>query len=184
MMMRRRARTIALISGLLSALGVAVLGACGGPATDSRIGIVEPDRSQFDPVGKLLEHRCGSIDCHGSAQRNLQIWGCEGMRLDPTDSGLVPKCRASGGKDTTETEFDATFRSLVALEPAVMTTVVEGKGSHPELLTFVRKARGDEAHKGGALWKPGDAQDTCVTSWLAGSTDTTSCSNGIADPPP
>jgi hypothetical protein len=173
--------------------GVAVMGgalafilavACGGPPTDSRIGVVEPDRTQFDPVGKLLDHRCGSLDCHGSAVRNLVIWGCEGLRLDPTDSGLTPKCRASGGKDTTESEYDATFRSLVGLEPAVMTAVVSGKGLHPELLTFVRKARGDESHKGGQLWTPGDPQDTCVATWLAGSTDLNACSTGLTDPPP
>ena len=28
-------------------------------------------------------HRCGSLDCHGQTGRNLRIWGCEGMRLDP-----------------------------------------------------------------------------------------------------
>ena len=41
-------------------------------------------------------------------------------------------------------------------------------GEHPELLTFVRKARGTEAHKGGTLITPGDDQDVCITSWLAG----------------
>ena len=158
--------------------------ACSGPPTDTRIGIVEPDRAQYDPVAKLLEHRCGSLDCHGSPYRNLQMWGCEGMRLDPDGAGLIPRCRAAGGRDTTTVENDASFRSLVGLEPQVMSTVVTGKGVHPELLTFVRKARGDEAHKGGALWKPGDAQDTCVTSWLAGTTNTQACADGAADPPP
>ena len=175
-----RGASILLTAFVAAAIGIA----CSGPAFDSRIGVSEPDRTQFDAVGKLLDHRCGSLDCHGTPYRNLQIWGCEGMRLDPNDSGLVPKCRSSGGVDTTETEFDATFRSLVGLEPQVMTTVVQGKGAHPELLTFVRKARGDEAHKGGQLWKAGDPQDNCVTSWLAGQTDTNACTTGIADPPP
>lgn len=156
---------------------VAAAGACLA-SPDARIGIQGPDRAQFDSVERLLEHRCGSLDCHGQTGRNLRVWGCEGMRLDANDT---PQCRRTGGKDTTAAEIDATYRSLVGLEPAVMTAVVQGKGAHPEWLTFVRKARGDESHKGGALWVPGDAQDRCVTSWLAGATDTSACDVGVAD---
>ncbi len=160
-------------------LGLVLVAACGAPPPDARIGVVAPDRSQFDAVGLLLDHRCGSLDCHGLPARNLQIWGCEGMRLDPND---VPGCRNAGGKDTTKEELDATYRSLVGLEPAVMTQVVNGKGAHPELLTFVRKARNEEAHKGGQIIVPGDAQDTCVTSWLAGSTDAKACAEALKLP--
>jgi hypothetical protein len=46
----------------------------------------------------------------------------------------------------------------------------------------VRKARGTEAHKGGQLITPGDDQDKCITSWLAGATDTTSCVNAFGMP--
>jgi hypothetical protein len=63
-----------------------------------------------------------------------------------------------------------------------MSTVVAGHGENPELLTFVRKARGTETHKGGALITPGDAQDTCITSWLAGSTNTMACATAIGFP--
>jgi hypothetical protein len=151
----------------------AAAASCSDVSPDPRIGIVAPDRTQFDPVGKFLDYRCGSIDCHGTRVRNLQIFGCEGMRLDPKDT---PGCRKmNGGKDTTSNELDATYRSLVGLEPVVMTTVVVGKGLHPEQLTFVRKARGDDAHKGGILITPGDDQDHCITSWLGGNTDTAAC---------
>jgi hypothetical protein len=157
-----------------------LLSACSSVPDNARIGIAEPDRTQFDPVGSYLDHRCGSLDCHGSPQRNLVLWGCEGLRLDPKD---VPGCARMGGKDTTEPEFDASFRSLVGLEPTVMNQVIAGKGQHPELLTFVRKARGEEAHKGGALIIPGDAQDTCIVSWLAGATDTASCTQALQKTP-
>jgi hypothetical protein len=132
-------------------------------------------------VGKLIDHRCGSLDCHGNRQRNLQIWGCDGMRLDPD---AAPGCRKAiaGGVDTTEAEFDATYRSLVGLEPQVMSSVVLGNGKNPELLTFVRKARADESHKGGQLFVPGDDQDNCVTSWLAGTTDTSACDSAMNVP--
>ncbi len=167
----------------LGALALATV-ACSTVPDDARIGIDAPSRAQFDPVGSLLDHRCGSLDCHGNPQRNLQIWGCEGMRLASVDDGgLVPGCRNAGGADTTEPEFDATYRSLVGLEPATMSVVVDGHGQNPELLTFVRKARGIESHKGGTLVTPGDLQDTCITSWLSGQTDSNACTQAIATTP-
>lgn len=171
-------RALVPILPVLAAVAAAI--ACSTPPEDARIGIDAPDRGQFDPVGKLMGHRCGSLDCHGSIVRSFRVYGCEGLRLDPND---VPKCRASGGTDTTAAELDATYRSLVGLEPAVMTTVVQGKGQHPELLTFIRKARGTENHKGGQIIVPGDLQDTCITSWLAGQTNADACARALSETP-
>ena len=165
---------------LFAAACAVVVAACSNAPTDSRIGVTEPNRDQFPPVSNLLDHRCGSLDCHGNRQRNLIIFGCEGLRLDPAD---FPGCRRNGGKDTTVAEFDATFRSLVGLEPAVMSAVVNGKGADPELLTFVRKARGTEGHKGGLLFVPGDEQDNCVTTWLGGQTDVNACTDALQNTP-
>jgi hypothetical protein len=58
---------------------------------------------------------------------------------------------------------------------------VQDHGAHPELLTFVRKPRGTEAHKGGTLYAPGDPPDVCITSWLAGKTDTNACDSSSPD---
>ncbi|HEY8089520.1 MAG TPA: hypothetical protein VIF09_16780 [Polyangiaceae bacterium] len=154
---------------------------------DARIGVSAPDGTEqgFGPVSDFLDHRCGSLDCHGQPGRNLRVWGCEGMRLDPATS----PASCNRANRTTVDEHQATFRSLVGLEPQVMSTVVQSH-AHPELLTFVRKARGIEAHKGGAIITPGDDQDICITSWLgvqipndvpdadtfAGATDTSACS--------
>ena len=149
---------------------------------NTRIGIDAPSASEqeFGPVGDFLDHRCGSLDCHGQVGRNLQIWGCEGMRLAQTD---VPQCsRALGGRNTTPDEHQATYRSLVGLEPAVMTAVVAGQGQQPQLLTFVQKAVGAQAHKGGVLITPGDPQDQCITSWLAGQTNVSACASAIGYP--
>ena len=55
-----------------------------------------------------------------------------------------------------------------------MSEVVDHHGD-PALLTFIRKQRGIEAHKGGKLVIPGDSQDQCVTSWLGGNTDVNAC---------
>src|SRR5579872_3543254 len=165
----------------LSPAAAALLAGCSG-VPQQQIGIEAPSSSeqQFGLVADFLDHRCGSLDCHGQVGRNLEIWGCEGLRLDPQD---IPSCdRLIGGRKTTPAEHAATYRSLVGLEPAVMSTVVMGHAQHPELLTFVRKARGTEAHVGGQLWTAGDDQDTCITSWLAGSTDSAACVNADSFP--
>jgi hypothetical protein len=200
-----------LVPGVLAA--VYAFTACA-PIQNDRIGIEAPPYSDdsFHPVADYLENRCGTLDCHGSSGRNLRMWGCEGLRLDPDASP------ASCGTPTTEAEYQATYRSLVALEPQVMTTVFAGCSAafaeggvdypvgdpcHPELLTFIRKARGTEAHKGGQLicveppcpdgvpdpvpidgdaGPPVDPQDVCLVSWLEGATDHHFCGLAFAIP--
>jgi hypothetical protein len=187
--------------------GIYAATACA-PVQNSRIGIDAPPFSdqEFHPVADYLENRCGTLDCHGSSARNLRMWGCTGLRLDPDAS---PASCAS--EPTTEAEYEATYRSLVGLEPQLMTTVYSGCAAaiadggqeyppgdlcHPELLTFIQKARGAEAHKGGQLiciqttscadgippavplYEGGisvDPQDVCLVSWLEGATDQHFC---------
>lgn len=169
---------------VLGAVALAALlgGGCGTVPADDRIGVLAPNGSEeaFGPVGDLLTHRCGSLDCHGRPERNLRIFGCEGRRISSTDASICS--RAQGGKKTTAAEHEATYRSLVGLEPTVMSRVVAERGIDPSLLTFVRKARGTEAHIGGVLIVPGDDQDLCITSWLGGQTDLTACSGALAFP--
>lgn len=169
------------------------------PVQQQTIGIDVPPSADpaFGPVSDMLVHRCGTLDCHGQSGRNLRMWGCGGMRLDPNTG---PSCRtAQGGSATTPAEHYETYRSLVGLEPNVMSTVYDGCRSspgvypppsscHPELLTFVRKARGTEAHKGGQLISEEDVdggpdpQDVCIVTWLEGQTDTQACSDALAVP--
>jgi hypothetical protein len=178
--MRRHPRARA--AGLACALVAWDLAGCSTVPSNARVVLDEPNGSEqaFAPVADYLEHRCGSLDCHGQVGRNLRIWGCEGMRLASTD---IPECsRLLGGRGTTPPEHQATYSSLVGLEPTVMDQVVEHGGQDPDLLTFVRKARGLEAHLGGALITPGDAQDVCISSWLAGSTNTTACATALGFP--
>lgn len=170
-MSERSARRI--LAPLLGAVIAAAL-ACSTPAPDGRVSETTPDRGSFPAVSDLLDHRCGSLDCHGNAYRNLRIYGHEGLRLATTDRPL-----ARGA--TTVAEYDESFTSVVYLEPEIMTQVVTSGGASPERLTLVRKARGTEHHKGGALFQPGDAQDVCLTSWLAGHTDSTSCTKALTD---
>jgi hypothetical protein len=166
----------------LAGAGVALCwSASCSPPPDARIGIDAPAETLFPPVADLLAYRCGSLDCHGSPQRNFIIWSCYGLRLD---EDAAPGCRQQGGSNTTPEEYLATYDSLVALEPAVMSQVVASGGADPDLLTFVRKARGEEEHKGGKLWDPGSVDDDCVTSWLASVTDggtAATCALGLAE---
>jgi hypothetical protein len=151
---------------LLRRLGlVAVLG-CSTPPSDARFEATAPDRASFPPVADLLVHRCGTLDCHGTVARNLRLYGSAGLRLTG---------QPSSQPSTTEDEYSADFTSIVGLEPEVMSEVVRERGADPERLTFYRKARGLEAHKGGTLVQTGDQQDVCITSWLAGHTDTVTC---------
>ncbi len=150
---------------------------CSPPA-NARIGVDAPNEALFPPVSDLLAYRCGSLDCHGSIARNFIIWSCDGLRLD---EDAAPGCRQQGGTNTTPEEYNATYRSLVGLEPAVMSQVVASGGADPDLLTFIRKARGEEAHKGGKLWDAGSIEDLCPSQWLAGeSTTSTTCEAALA----
>ena len=182
---------------LLVASAIAGLAACS-VVQESRIGIDAPPGSdaEFGPVSDMLDHRCGTLDCHGQMSRNFRVWGCDGMRLE--DGSTPASCSA---EKTTPDEHAATYRSLVGLEPTVMTTVYAGcetntapapypppASCNPELLTFVRKARGIEAHKGGQLFYPDgidggpDPQDVCVVSWLEGQTDRQQCGKALGIP--
>ncbi len=142
--------------------------ACASPSPNATINATLPDRASFPAVSDLLGKRCGTLDCHGSAYRNLRVYSSQGLRLGATDRPI------SKGL-TTDVEYDASYESLVTLEPEIMSAVVSAGGASPERLTFVRKARGTEAHKGGSLMHAGDAEDQCITSWLAGNTDVAGC---------
>ena len=155
-------------------VGIGVVASCATPDAGQRTNIVGPDRASFAPVAAFVGHRCGSLDCHGSRYRNLRIWGHDGMRLAVGDT--------PGGAVTTADELDATYQSIVELEPEAMSAVVADHGASPERLTLVRKARGVEKHTGGSILVPGDPRDACIVSWLSGSTDAPACGQALSLP--
>lgn len=161
-----------MIRWVMLALAIGIAGACAGtPDKNARTEVVAPDRAQFDSVGLYLDKRCGSLDCHGHIARNLKLYGYYGLRFAPDDF--------PGGGDTTPRELDANYRSVVGLEPEIISRVVSEGGANPERLTLIRKIRGTEDHKGGQLVNAGDAQDRCITSWLAGKTDEAACKSAL-----
>ena len=150
------------------------LAACSTPPRDGRVTETPPDRPSFTPVGLFLDHRCGTLDCHGQSFRNMRLYGYEGMRLEARD--------VVGGGPTTNAELDLSYRSVIALEPEIMNAVRADHGANPERLTLVRKARGLEKHKGETLMTAGDDQDKCLVSWLGGATDADACTRALATP--
>ncbi len=143
--------------------------ACSAPDPNERTNPSAPDRTTFKPLALVLVSHCGSLDCHGSKYRNMRLYGFGSERLDPSNNPQTP--------DTTNAESDADYDAVVALEPEIMAEVVAGGGKDYERLTLVRKARNEEAHKGGEPIVPGTDADTCLLSWLASNIDATACKN-------
>ena len=160
--------------GALRTVALAMLAGCSFPDASAQFTESVPDRASFADVAQAMVQKCGTLDCHGTAYRNLRVYGNTGLRLLPTDQPLSPPC-------TTTPEVDQDFDSVVGLEPEAMSALVAAHGQNPDALTLVRKARGIENHKGGTVMKVGDALDTCITSWLAGSAETGACQD--AGPP-
>ncbi|UQA56935.1 hypothetical protein [Polyangium aurulentum] len=159
-----------------AALALALLGCERGDEIHSDEGWYLPSRVAFPKVLDALEPRCATLDCHGKPARNLRLYTSTGLRLLPSD---VP-----GSGSTTEAEYEASYQSVVGLEPEVTSLVVGENGEAPERLTFVRKGRGAEAHKGGVVLIPGDSADACLTSWLASALDEDACARAAEVIPP
>jgi hypothetical protein len=134
-----------------------------------------PARAGFELVADAMQLHCGTLDCHGQTGRNMRLYGQFGLRLDPNNDPL--------GQTTTAAEYDASYASIVGLEPEAMSKVVQLLAL-PETLTMVRKPRGIELHKGGILDMQGDALDRCMVAWLVGMPDTAACNTVVQTPRP
>ncbi len=171
-----------LLAIAMTLITLMIVGACSTPTNARYVARPPPNDASFRGVAQVLVHHCGSLDCHGTPQRNLRIYGNEGLRLK---TGDVPYFRQDAGSDeagvqgTSDAEINEDYQSVIALEPELISAVFAEGGARPERLTLVRKARGQESHKGDAPIIPGDDSDTCMTSWLAGKTDTAACTRGL-----
>lgn len=148
-----------------------LLAACGSVEQGS-VELRKPTfNDQFPAVAEAIAPTCATLDCHGQVGRNFKFYWMRGLRL-------APDARPGEGETTPE-EYNATFRSLVGLEPYKMDAVVRGVVS-PESLTLVRKGRGIEHHKGNGLLVPGSDADRCLVQWLAGAFDPDACKRAVA----
>jgi hypothetical protein len=154
---------------------LASVAGCTSPNTGATVTPEAPPQDEFPYVAQLMVHRCGTLDCHGSVYRNLRVYGDEGLRYSPNDPNARPCIPASTTGDEVAQDYD----SVVGLEPESLSTVVANHGADPESLTLIAKSTGLAAHQGGTLFHPGDDAYVCMTSWLAGSTNTTACLDAL-----
>lgn len=143
---------------------------------DEAVELRTPSRSEFSAVSSVLELRCGGLDCHGAPARSLRIFGVYGLRLDGRD--------APGGRDTTPDEVEATYQSLVTIDPERLSRVSADAGRGAESWLPLSKGRGREAHEGGSRLAAGSAADQCIVSWLSGSVDFDACAGDDFGPKP
>jgi len=173
--------TLAPLAAL--ALASTALG-CTGPDFSGELvvgpafGKSKTDKSGalFQPVSAVLEKRCGTLDCHGSTFRPLRIYGQFGLRF-PMDRktfeaslgaslGTYEQYYTGGAVVTTPEELLQNYQSVIGLEPELTTQVVE-KTLLPDALTFIRKPRLAEKHKGGRIWDQGKPGDRCLGDWIS-----------------
>jgi hypothetical protein len=158
----------------MAMLAIAVVG-CSSPNDSARVNASVGDKTTFPPVASTLAHRCGSIDCHGSAYRNFRIYGYGSLRLDPSASPDIPDA-------STPSESDATYEAFVSLEPEKTRQVLLSHGAGLDDLTIVRKGRGEEDHKGGTLITRNDDADACIVGWLKGAPNPDACVRAVNEP--
>jgi len=154
----------------------AVTLACSGPSSDETWSPTVPPPESFPPVGEVLGVHCGTLDCHGSLERNLRIYGIYGLRL--AQDGVT------GFGSTTEAAYRATYDAIVAIQPEVLSAIVKDGGRNPERWIVITKGRGAEVHVGEDRLPMGSDGDRCLTSWLAGPADETACLNAASIVPP
>lgn len=134
------------------------------PGAPSQLSV--PPRSAFPPVADAIQLHCGTLDCHGQIGRNMRLFGQYGLRLNSTDDPL--------GQPTSDAEYEASYASVVGLEPEAMSKVVQQQAL-PNTLAMIRKPLGIEKHKGNQLMVDGDPLDRCMIGWLVGTPDENAC---------
>lgn len=160
-------------------LFVGALGwSCGTDSTRTT-RILAPDQAQFETfVSPFLERKCATLDCHGQVGRPLRLYSGRGLRL-PGDGGTYP-----GSSDTTGFERTANFRSVIGLEPELLSRVEAGIAQPRDLLLLQKPlglGDGVVSHKGGQVLAPmGDPGEACLRTWLLsgannGGFDSASC---------
>jgi hypothetical protein len=146
----------------LAALASVSLSGCRDDLTEN-ITVVCPDRRLYvQYVSEVMEKRCGTLDCHGSDYRPMRMFGRFGLR-HPVEGNRT------GEASTTDFEKSANYFALCAIEPEKIAKVVDDPGGNAvNTLLVVRKARGQEGHKGGRVFDAWDDSDRCVVGWLRG----------------
>lgn len=163
-----------------TAIGMAALwmflGACGDQDPSPRAPLPLPPSESFAAVSSVLQPNCGTLDCHGSPVRNFRVYGERGLRADGASN--------VGTSDTTPAEIEATYESIVTLEPERLSDAFLRRGEGIERWLVVSKARGRERHVGGIRLPAGSPGDRCLVSWASGAFDPSACTADVFGPIP
>lgn len=150
---------------LLAVAFVGVLGSTGCKQEGLSEGLptVCPSRVIYvEQVSELMERRCGTLDCHGTDFAPMRLLGRDGLRH-------VGEGNRTGDAPSTDAEKSANYFSACAVEPEKIAKVLQDAGGNAvNTLLLVRKARGQEGHKGGKVFDPWDDSDRCIVGWLRG----------------
>lgn len=155
-------------SRVVAALALVAFGAVSCvsiPDTSRTTDVVTPDYKTFagdaknSGVHAFLEHRCGTLDCHGQVGRAFRLFGQNGLRAN-NDAGIV-----NGDQPDTQQEIYSNYLAAIGLQPEETSRVVAGDDRVTDLL-LVTKPTAMETHKGGQVISVGDVSYVCLTSWL------------------
>lgn len=161
-------------------LGMSLVGCGSAEPEPGRLSAMQfPKRDEFPVVAAAMQHRCGTLDCHGQVGRNLRLYGFGGLRLSTAEDPISDPTASP----TTLSEQDASYASTIWLEPEELWRVLM-QGADPNRLSLVRKTRGIEKHKGGQLAHVGDALDRCLVLWLTNKADPIPCEQVSNTPRP
>ena len=170
-------RSPASLSALMALGGVVILPACSSYGGELAVSLSMPVRENFDVVSSVLEPHCGTLDCHGGPARNFRVYGKRGIRALGNDT-------TGANNDTNESDVDATYQSIVSIEPEVLSRVFQEHGRDPQRWIVVSKARGAEHHVGGTSIAEGSPGDRCLVSWISGALDPSACAADVFGPMP
>ncbi len=147
----------------LAVLGASVATGCKQEGLSEGLSVTCPSRVVYvKHVSELMERRCGTLDCHGTDFAPMRMLGRDGLRH-------AAEGNYTGEGESTDAEKSANYFSVCAVEPERVARVVDDPGGNAvNTLLLVRKARGQEGHKGGKVFDPWDEADRCVVGWLRG----------------
>lgn len=157
---------------------VAPVGCASDPddSSEPRLKVTDLDQVAYGSfVQPVVERRCGSLDCHGKLPRGLRVYGENSLRL-PNDAGLVV-----GGGKTTREEAQATYASIVGLQPEKMDAFARNSQRTSDDaydLLLLSKPLGIERHRPGPSLRKGEPAERCIVSWMLGTVDTGACAAG------
>ena len=165
----------------IAVTALAVWGAtsCSIPTENVDVGAL-PTQNDFvsQKVSLMMEHRCGSLDCHGAEGRPLRLYGQYGLRLQPNKDG------SRNSSPTTKAEQAANYQAVIGLQPEELSACFVSKGANFATLQLLKKPIDIQGqgirHKGGPVLRPTltDPGWQCLYGWVSGTVDPTQCQQG------